>query len=304
MNKTIPNWEYTIILFYTYTHINNPEELMHQQRELCERLGLLGRTIIAHEGINSTLEGTTKAIKAYIATMEQDETFADIDWKISKGTGTAFPRLSIKVRDEIVSLQLDANEDIDPNTITGEYLEAQALHQWLTQKKEVVIIDMRNDYEFAVGHFENSVLPNLHNFRDLPTVLPDLEQYKDKTIVTVCTGGIRCEKASGYLKSKGFNNVYQLKNGIVTYMEKYPNQHFKGKLYVFDGRTVMGFETDSPEHEIIGTCHHCGIACDEYGDCANLQCHVHIVCCTNCRENNQVFCSVSCKEKVLTKSTV
>ncbi len=295
------NWEHTIVLFYLYTTIDNPQQLMHEQRELCERLGLLGRTIIATEGINSTLEGTSDHINTYIDTMKQDERFANVDWKLSKGTGDAFPKLSIKVRDEIVSLQLGA-DDFSPHETTGNYLKAEELHQWFEEGREFYIIDMRNDYEHKVGFFENSILPALHNFRDLPKVLPELNNLKDKTIVTVCTGGIRCEKASGFLIKHGFTNVYQLKNGIVTYMEKYPNQHFKGKLYVFDGRTVMGFETDSPEHEVVGTCHHCGISCDEYGDCANLSCHVHIVCCKNCRTNNQVFCSDRCRQKVLTQA--
>lgn len=290
------NWKHTIILFYKYVRIDDPEYVMHEQRELCEALELTGRTIIAHEGINSTLEGETKSIKKYIEKMKADERFQDVNWKVSAGTGDAFPRLSIKVRDEIVSLHL-GEDDIDPNKTTGKYLKAAELHEWIESGKKFVIVDMRNDYEHKVGYFEGSVLPDMKNFRDLPQILPDLRQYKNQTVVTVCTGGIRCEKASGYLVEQGFQDVYQLENGIVTYMEQYPNQNFKGKLYVFDGRTVMGFETDSPEHEIVGSCHHCGVTCDEYGDCGNLLCHVHIVCCKDCRESdNTVFCSDTCRE--------
>lgn len=267
---------------------------MRAQRKLCENLNLTGRIIIAKEGINGTVEGTKENTEKYIGAMSADPSFKDIHWKRSPSTGKSFPGLSIKVRSEIVSAHL-AEEDIDPNELTGRYLSPEELHQLLNKNEELYIIDMRNDYEHKVGYFKNSILPPLTNFRDLPKVMSELEHLKDKRVVTVCTGGVRCEKASGYLIKKGFKDVSQLSGGIVSYMEKFPNQHFKGKLYVFDGRVVMGIDSDKPEHEIIGRCDKCQEPSENYINCLKPECHRHFICCANCIEKDGVFCGVECK---------
>lgn len=272
---------HTILLYYKYVKIQYPKREVKAQRKICEELGLTGRIIIAPEGINGTLEGTTENTDKYIAYMSKDKRFKDINWKKSIGTGSAFPKLSVKERREIVSLHL-GDMDFDPNKVTGKYLTAEELHSWFENKKEFYIVDMRNDYEYLSGRFEKSVLPGLENFRDLKKELPRLEHLKDKTVLTVCTGGVRCEKASGFLMMSGFKDVYQLQNGIVTYMEKYPNEHFKGKLYVFDGRVTMGFNTDSKQHEIMGTCEKCSVKSENYINCSTVGCHRHFIMCENC----------------------
>jgi len=290
-----------ILLYYKYTNIENPEELLASQRELCERLNLKGRIIIAHEGINGTVEGLIEDTEKYVAEMQKDPRFVDIHFKRSEGDGNAFPKLSIKVRDEIVSAHL-GDEDVNPAEVTGYHMSADELHDLINSKEEFYIIDMRNDYEHKVGAFEGSILPKMSNFRDLPEAIKDFENLKDKKVVTVCTGGVRCEKASGYLISKGFQDVSQLYGGIVTYMEKYPNKDFKGKLYVFDNRVVMGFETDSPEHEIISKCDKCGKISDNYVDCAYKHCkgHRHFICCEDCiSEDGKPYCSVDCEQKAM-----
>src|SRR5438309_11903311 len=124
----------------------------------------------------------------------------------------------------------------------------------------------------------------MKQFTDLPKVLPSIKHLRDETIVTVCTGGIRCEKASGFLLQNGFNDVYQLKDGIHSYMEKYPNKHFKGKLYVFDGRVTVGFNTKSSEHQIVGNCKYCGVSTDTYVNCEYEDCHKHYIACEECRD--------------------
>lgn len=282
---------YKIILFYKYTFIDNTEKEKAWQKSLCEFLNLKGRLIIAHEGINGTFEGTEQNINEYVEKLRVRNEFKDIHIKISDGIGDAFPRLSIKIRPEIVSLHL-GNEDFSPTEVTGKYITAEELHELLENKQEFYLIDMRNDYEHKVGYFENSILPKLSNFRDLPAVLKDLEHLKNKKVITVCTGGVRCEKASGYLIKKGFKDVSQLYGGIVTYMEKYPNQNFLGDLYVFDKRVVMSFNADSPEHKIVGKCEICGKNSNNYVNCVIDECHKHFICCENCvDENGKALCN-------------
>ncbi|MDO8499261.1 MAG: rhodanese-related sulfurtransferase [bacterium] len=288
---------YTIILYYKYTPIADPEALVQSQQALCNQLGLTGRIIIAAEGINGTLEGRTEHINEYLSVVRSDARFADVDFKISAGTGAAFPKLSIKARDEIVSAHL-GTDDVNPARVTGKYITAEQLHDWIHSGREFYIIDMRNSYEHAVGYFAGSVLPPLKNFRDLPQALPKLAHLKNKTIVTVCTGGVRCEKASGFLLTNGFKDVYQLYGGIVTYMEKYPNEDFKGALYVFDGRVTMGFNLDDKEHEIIGRCVWCKQPTERYIDCVDIHCSGprHVLCCGHCvAGRGRGYCSWWCK---------
>lgn len=288
---------YTIILFYKYTDIENPDVLMDSQRDLCKKLNLKGRMIIATEGINATLEGETKQIEKYMSEMKKDSRFVDIHWKKSNGTGEAFPKLSIKVRPEIVSGHLDSL-DVNPRLTTGKYLTPEELHNWIhSEKREFYIIDMRNDYETHVGYFENSIFPGIKNFKDIKSILPQLEHLKNKTILTVCTGGVRCEKASGFLVANGFSDVYQLSGGIVSYMEKYPNMDFKGKLYVFDNRIVMGFHTDDPTHEIVGRCAKCNKPSEWYINCKDSFCNRHFIACHECLgEEEKILCPMGCRD--------
>jgi UPF0176 protein len=298
--------KYTIILFYKYTTIDDPKAFRDEQFNLCQNLGMKGRMIIAKEGINGTFEGTEASCSEYMKVMKEDKRFADIHWKVSNGTpdGTAFPRLSVKVRKEIVSLHLGEEEDIDPNQTTGIHLKPEDLHKWYKEGKKFHIVDMRNDYELRVGKFEGTVFPDLNNFRDLKKNLKKIEDLKDTTVLTVCTGGVRCEKASGLLVREGFKDVYQLDGGIVSYMEKYPGQDFKGSLYVFDKRIVMNFD-DKDKHEIIGRCSKCNKPSEHYVNCANLMCHDHFICCEDCLEQDsnihppygKAYCNIWCNLK-------
>ncbi len=251
--------DYQILLFYKFVNLEDPNSIAVQQRAWCDELKLKGRTIIASEGINSTLEGTIENTEEFVKRMISKAEFSDVHWKKSIGTGSSFPKLQIRVRDEIVTTMLIDNNELGPhNNLTGKYIEPEYLHSWIHSDKEFYVVDLRNNYEHDIGHFEGSILPKeLKNFRDLPKVLPLLENLKNKTIVTVCTGGIRCEKASGFLIKHGFVDVYQLSGGIVSYMEKYPNKDFVGKLYVFDGRVAIGFNTNSKDHKIVGKCKLC-----------------------------------------------
>jgi len=281
---------YQILLYYKYTHISAPEEFKDSQLKLCQKLNLKGRIIVAHEGINGTIEGKLADTEKYIKELTKDSRFADIHFKKSSGIGNSFPKLSIKVRSEIVSAHL--GNDINPSEVTGKYLTPEQLHNWINSGKNFYLVDMRNDYEQAVGYFANGLLAPFTNFRDLPKILPILEDLKDQVIVTVCTGGVRCEKASGFLLENGFKQVYQLYGGIVSYMEKYPNEDFLGKLYVFDGRVTIGFNTEDPKHMVVGQCTFCQSPVDTYYDCQNLYCQGkrHFISCKSCLEKNSGLC--------------
>lgn len=279
---------HSIVLFYKYVTIDEPEALMERERAVCEVLGLKGRVIIATEGINATLSGESEMISRYISHMKRDSRFKNVDFKVTACGSDVFPRLSIKVRSEIVTSNLPRT--INPRVDTGRYLEPSELKQWFEEGKKFEIIDMRNNYEHAVGHFKNSRASGMDNFKDLPKVAEQNADIKGKTVLTVCTGGVRCEKASAYLKSQGFSDVYQLHGGIHRYMEAYPGQDFKGTLYTFDGRVTMDW---GGEREIVGKCVHCGGASEAYADCLEDTCGAHFIACAACRtEDGRAACPV------------
>lgn len=287
---------FQIILFYKYVSIEDPEALRHIQHALCKKLDLKGRVIIAKEGINATLEGTTENINKYLAEFLADPRFSTTHIKKSIGTGDAFPKLSVRTRNEIVTLGLE--NDINPNEITGKHLKPEELKQWYEEGREFYVIDMRNDYEFKVGRFKDSMLMPVQNFRDIPKALSYIDSLKDKTVVPVCTGGVRCEKASGLLVREGFKDVYQLDGGIVTYMEKFPAQEFEGSLYVFDNRITMDFDPKE-KHVVIGKCEKCEVSSERYVNCKNPECNKHFLCCENCSESDgKSYCSPICFEKM------
>ena len=298
----------TILLYYKYVPIIDPEMLRKEQYDFCSAHVLKGRIIVSSEGINGTIEGSEESCNAYREYMTSDARFADIHWKVSVGTAdkTAFPRLSVKVRKEIVSLHLKEDQDIDPNITTGVHLKPEELRQWYEQGKEFHIVDMRNDYELEVGKFKDTVFPGISNFRDLRKDVQKIQHLKDVPVLTVCTGGVRCEKASGLLVQEGFKDVYQLDGGIVSYMEKYPEKDFEGSLYVFDTRKTVHFGDES-SHKIIGRCKKCHTATEDYANCANFFCNEHFVCCEKCIVPHKkgkngtkfAYCSPWCKIKDL-----
>ena len=270
--------KYQVLLFYAYLFIEAPDALAARVRSLAERYRLMGRVIVAGEGVNATLEGTVEESEAFVQEFLQDERFAGMQIKRSASSGESFPKLSVKVRKEIVGTQF-TKEEADPGKKTAPRLSPEELRQWYEEGRDFVVVDMRNSYEFASGHFKNAIDPGLEASRDLPKALPKLEPLKNKTVLTVCTGGVRCEKMSAYLQNKGFSDVYQLDGGIHSYMEKYPAKDFAGTLYTFDSRLTMDF---GGEREIVGRCHHCNAKTERYVNCANFGCHVHILVCTDC----------------------
>ncbi len=280
--------KHSIVLFYKYVTIDDTELLLAREKAVCRALNLTGRMIIAAEGVNATLEGAKEDIARYRAHLARDKRFRKVDIKETEGTGSLFPRLTIKIRDEIVSSHLPKN--VDPRTQTGIHLPPHELKKWLREGKDFEIIDMRNDFEYAVGHFKGSHASGMDAFRDLPKVVENFESLKEKTLLTVCTGGVRCEKASAYLQSIGYKNVYQLEGGIHRYMEAYPGEDFEGSLYTFDGRFIMDFGGD---HTVVGTCAHCGASSEAFADCMKETCGKHFIACDACRDREgKVACSL------------
>lgn len=290
--------QFQVLLFYKYVPIEDPAALRLWQIELGTKYGLRGRVIVATEGINATLEGTKENTELYLKEYLADPRFSDTHIKRSVGTGDDFPRLSVKVRADIISSS--AKLDVDPRSMTGKRLSPDELHAWYAAgKNDFYIVDMRNDYELKVGQFEGTIFPGLQNFRDLTIKKDEIAHLKDKTVLTVCTGGVRCEKASGYLVKEGFKDVYQLDGGIVSFMEKYPGEGFKGSLYVFDKRKTVHFDT--PEtHTVIGRCDLCGSNTENYENCTNNLCHLHFLLCENCKleRGGEPYCSDDCKRAV------
>ncbi len=290
-NHNMKKNDYTIILFYKFTKIKNPELFKLQQRKIAESFNLKGRMLIAKEGVNATFEGEIKKIKGYIKKLREQKIFKNVVFKDSVGNGKGFTKLQIKVRPKVVTLgigELNVEKDTVP------VVTAQKLEKMYAKDDDFVVLDLRNNYEVEAGYFEKTVNPKLKNFRDLPSKLKELEYLKNpstssgqaKKIVAVCTGGVRCEKATVLLKKEGFTNLYQLKGGIHTYMKKYPGKHFKGSLFVFDNRMVTPV-VDSVAREIVGKCFYCRAKCEEFYNDDSFRPSQKVICCNTCIINRK-----------------
>lgn len=285
----------TIILFYKYVHIQYPHAIMKWQKELCASLNLKGRVLLAHEGINGTLGGDHEAIQAYKAAMDAHELFGQIDFKESLSIGDQFPRMRIVVKNEIVNTGLPAG--VAPASQAGIRLPPAQAHALMQAKPEnLVIIDCRNPYESAIGTVHGALRPDVPHFRDFPAYIDkNLDELKDKQILMYCTGGVRCERASAYIKSKNIaQEVYHIEGGIHRYVEQFPDGFFRGKNYVFDGRTATKVNDD-----ILGKCYICKTPCDEYNNCLRAACNRHYICCNDCLQTYNYSCSITCADLII-----
>lgn len=273
--------------------ITDPYELMRYYKMLCEKHRLTGRTLIAEEGINGTLEGKIEDTEAFLREFLCDTRFSGMQIKRSKGYGDSFPKCMVKVKKEIVGTRFP--KEIDPTKKTGTCLQAEELHNWYESGKDFVVVDMRNSYEYASGHFKGSLNPEMDASRELPEKMAIIKEVaKDKTILAVCTGGVRCEKMSAYLMHEGLKDVYQLEGGIHSYMEKYPGKNFLGTLFTFDNRLVMDF---GGEREVVGRCKRCNKKNEQYQNCTNANCNMLFLICNECTSScGAGFCSSTCEK--------
>lgn len=282
--------KYYILLYYCYSPIEDPEAFREAHHYFCISLNLKGRIIVAPEGLNGTISGMVEDCKKYMEALKADPRFANIDFKIEESDTHGFQKLHVRVKPEIVHSSL---RHIDPNKQTGVHLEPAEFKQ-MKDQEDVVILDVRSNYEHKVGKFKNAVTLDIENFRDFPDKISELEKYKNKKIITYCTGGIKCEKASAYLLEKGFKDVYQLHGGIIKYGIEEKGEDFEGKCYVFDNRIIADINKVNPK--IISTCHVCGVECDRMINCANSECNLHVPICENCGWEMHGACSDSCKQ--------
>jgi len=270
-----------IILFYKFVPISDPETVMHWQRALCEKLDLKGRVLISKHGINATLGGDLKNLKYYTREMKSHTSFGEIKYKWSDGGKEHFPKLKVKVKEEIVAFDAVDEIEVDEKGIKngGKHLKPAALHKLMQEKGEdVIFYDGRNKYEAQIGKFKNAVIPNAVTSRDFKKDIEEgeISKYKDKPIVTYCTGGIRCEVISTMMKKRGYKEVYQMDGGIVKYGEKYGDDgYWEGKLFVFDDRMKMGFSDKSKD---IAECEKCGKKTSHQVNSTNVRRKLHVIC--------------------------
>lgn len=291
-----------ILLYYKFTPITDPEAVRLWQRTLCESLNLRGRILISKHGINGTVGGEMEDLKKYVKITKEYAGFKGTNFKWSDGQRDHFPKLSIKVRDEIVAFGTPDEIEVDENGIKngGKHLKPEALHKLVEERgDEVVFFDGRNAYEASVGKFKNAVVPDTRTTHDFVKELESgkYEDLKDKPVVTYCTGGVRCEILSTLMKNRGFNEVYQIDGGIVKYGEKYADDGlWEGSLYVFDGRQGVKF---SDKAQDIGICTHCQAKTSNFENCAFANCNRLVLICKDCTTHTET-CSEDCKKQLQT----
>jgi len=281
-----------ILLYYAFTPLADPDAVRLWQRDLAESLGLRGRILISEHGLNGTLGGEMTALKRYVRKTREYPAFKHIDFKWSEGTGldeqgasADFPKLSVKVRDEIVSFGAPGELSVDEQGVVGggAKLSPDALHELMAERgDDVVFFDGRNALEAAIGRFAGAVVPDVETTRDFVDELDSgkYDELKGRPVVTYCTGGIRCEVLSSLMTSRGFGEVYQLDGGIVRYGERFGDDGlWQGSLYVFDGRGSVDF---SDHTAVIGTCVACGTPTKRTANCTDASCRAQFVVCESC----------------------
>jgi UPF0176 protein len=286
--------KYFVLAYYHFTTIENPKEEVKKHQKFFENRDVTCRIYLSKEGINGQMSAFFEDANDYMNWLQSDQRFADVVFKIHFYHEQVFPRISVKVREQLVAL--DAEVDM---AYTGEHVSPQRWKEMLEERDQnTLLLDVRNDYEWEVGHFEGSTLPELNTFREFPSYAKNLKNTHDpkKTkVMMCCTGGIRCELYSALLKKEGFENVFQLDGGIINYGLQEGTKHWKGKLFVFDDRLTVPISEKEPA-ELISHCIHCEVETDLYYNCANMDCNELFLSCPSCAREKQGCCSADCME--------
>lgn len=283
------NLDYTILLYYCYAEINDPEAYRQEHHLFCIENNIRGRVIVSDEGLNGTVSGLKEDCIRYMDYVKSDSRFAKTDFKIDNYHQHAFSKINVRYKEEIVHSSL---RHINPNIKTGQHLEPAAFKK-MKDGDDVVLLDVRSNYEHELGKFKNAITLDIENFRDFPEKLQELEHLKNKKVITYCTGGIKCEKASAYLLEQGFQDVYQLHGGIIRYGIEEDGEDFEGKCYVFDNRVAIDVNKVNPT--VVSACYVCGTKSDRMVNCANPTCNLHVPICEKCGWEMEGACSNACK---------
>lgn len=282
--------KYKVLSFYKYVSVDDPESLAKEHLAWCEENAIKGKIYLANEGINGTVFGDVESTNKYKVKLKSFKMFQDIWFKETVTDIIAFSKMHVRVKKEIVNSGLTATR----LTNTAPKLTPEQLLKFYEEKKDFIILDARNWYESKIGKFKNAITPNITHFREWPKVVETLKEYKDKTIVTYCTGGIRCEKASAYMREQGFKDVYQIDGGILNYIQHFPDTYWEGGMFVFDDRKIVEPNTRE-DLRYTAKCHFCSEPTAYYINCHNLDCDKIIVCCHKCKTDNEYCCSDECR---------
>lgn len=296
-----------ILLYYIFTPLSDPEAVRLWQKTLCEQLHLKGRILVSTQGLNGTVGGEVAELKKYVKATKELPGFKNIVFKWSDGSRDDFPRLSVRVRRELVGFQNSETEiEVDEQGVVGGgvHLKPRQVHELIEQYgDDVVFFDGRNAHEASIGKFKNAIVPNTQTSRDFIAELESdkYDDIKHKKVVTYCTGGIRCEVISAMMKKRGFTDVYQIDGGIVKYGEAYGDDGlWEGSLRVFDDRMTVEF---SDHAQTIGECSHCGAKTSNFENCAFANCNDLVLICDDCKKNpDLLFHSPLCRERSLALS--
>ena len=296
-----------IILYYKFYPLSDPLSTKLWQQTLTEGLGLKGRILISKHGINGTVGGDINYLKQYIKETKQYPGFKDIVFKWSDGSKDDFPRMSVKVRPEIVAFGAPDELQVDDSGVKGggQHIKPNELHKFLESNKDAVFFDGRNVHEAAIGRFKDAIVPDTHTSRDFIAELESgkYDDLKNKPVVTYCTGGIRCEVLTSLMKNRGFNDVYQIDGGVVEYCEEYGDDGFwEGSLRVFDNRMTINYSENT---KVIGGCMHCKNPTSNYENCAWANCNDLVLICDSCKTDvDKLYHSSDCRTMATKKVAV
>ena len=286
--------EYQVLAYYFFTLLEDPALEVFRHKEFFSSRDIQGRIYISKEGINGQMSASIGAAQEYMEWLKSDPRFQGVEFKIHTWHEHCFPRMTVKVRPQLVAL----DKEVDMKK-TGVHLSPEEWKKMLDQKDEnTILIDVRNDYEWDIGHFEGAELPTLEKFRQFPQYAKALKETRDPSktkVMMYCTGGIRCELYSALMKEEGFNEVYQLQGGIIKYGLQAGSKHWRGKLFVFDDRLSVPISDKEPA-QVISKCIHCGESTDLYYNCANMDCNELFLSCHACAEKTHGCCCKACEE--------
>lgn len=281
---------YEVILYYNFSDIEDPDSFCREHKDYLKKLGVKGRVYIGREGINGTLAGTKEQIDRYKSFLRKIYGFEDTGFKEDSSDEIPFDKLICKVRNEIVAIHVDG---LDPAE-GGRYMEPSEWREMIDSGEDYVMIDVRNQYESRIGHFEGAVTPDVETFYEFPKWLENSDIPKDKKVLMYCTGGIRCEKFSVLMKKKGWDDVNQLHGGILRYAKEEEGKHYKGKCFVFDDRLVV--PVNKGDLQPIARCEITGKPADSYINCSNMDCNKLFVCSEEGAKLMEGCCSEECRK--------